>query len=73
MKLEFNPWKSLIWLLWVILAAIFMIPTETMIEDFLYAHGLGYDWLWIPLYLILWRIWDFIMVIRKFYEEMPDK
>ena len=73
MKIEFNPWKTLVWFLWILLCAIFMIPTETALEGWLTNKGLGYDWLWVPLYLILWRVWDFMMIVRKFYEEMPNK
>jgi len=36
-------------------------------------YGIVYNWLWVPIYMLLWRIWEFIEQVKKFYEEMPDK
>jgi len=72
MKIEFNGWKLLVWWVWVLAVSIFMIPTAAAIELYLFNRWLPYDWLWIPIYLILWRVWRGIEWIRKLYWEMPD-
>jgi len=73
MIIKFNPWKYLVWLIWVLSAAIFMIPTKEAIETYLLnQHEITYSWLWLPIYIILWRIWEGVQWLRKTYEEMPN-
>jgi hypothetical protein len=71
MKLVFNPWKILIWFVAVVGTGIFMIPTKEAIERFLFDQwGIQWDWMWVPLYLILWRAWYGVEWLWKTYGEM---
>lgn len=71
MKIIVNPWKLLIGFAAIISSGIFMIPTENAIENFVFIQwGFKGDWLWIPVYFVLWRVWYGVEWLWKTYREM---
>ena len=74
MKIEVNPWKILVYLIWILGVGFFMIPTKQAIEQFiLNQFGFQHDYLWLPLYIGLWRLWEGIEWIRKQEQGMSHK